>query len=81
MPTTTVRKRPGRPKDRDFTTVTDQHVRLAKYVNSKSGLAPIDPSHIKAFLALGTDFRASAREVARREKAKAKRASKKVAAA
>lgn len=70
MPTTV---KPGRVKDRDFTMASDQHKRLADFVNKKSGLAPLDPTHIKAVLALKTDFDMSAAEVKRREKTRAAR--------
>lgn len=63
----------GRVKDRDFTKVNEQHVRLAEFMNKESGLSPVKPNHVKAMLALQKDFATSPEEVNRRAELKASR--------
>lgn len=72
--TVTAETHRGRVKDRDFTVVTDQHMDLADFVNQNSDLTPISPNHVKAVLALRSDFIGSPEQVAKRAKKAAERA-------
>lgn len=58
-------KRKGRVADRDFTTCSEMHTDFAKYVNEHAGLSFISGKHIKAVLALRSEFVASAEHQAK----------------